>query len=107
MIEPVSALARAAKECKPDKLKELMDKGDDIHVEDTLKQTPLILCIRGRVQEGDGMERMLACATMLIDAGANIQDPDGQGQTPLILSMCASGPFKVPILKLLLGVAEW
>eukprot|EP00525_Craspedostauros_australis_P002785 CAMPEP_0198117540 /NCGR_PEP_ID=MMETSP1442-20131203/18503_1 /TAXON_ID= /ORGANISM="Craspedostauros australis, Strain CCMP3328" /LENGTH=301 /DNA_ID=CAMNT_0043775611 /DNA_START=41 /DNA_END=946 /DNA_ORIENTATION=+ len=85
-------LHMAASNEDPTILKMLLDKGDqDPNTLDDYGQTPLHLAAdRGHVD----------CATVLLDAGADIHLSDDDGFTPLHLAVIAES---VPTCKLLLG----
>ena len=74
----------------PDEVRQLLDRGDDIHAIDERGQSPLyIACQMNHVR----------AATLLLDRGADVEQGRTGGASPLILA-CMRGRFDVVTLCL-------
>uniref|UniRef100_A0A7S4BWC9 Uncharacterized protein n=1 Tax=Chrysotila carterae TaxID=13221 RepID=A0A7S4BWC9_CHRCT len=98
-----SELSRAASNHDEKQVASLLASNASVHDKDSLEQTPLILCVRGRADDEAAAEAIAACTKLLIEAGADVNTPDSYGDQPLALCcMHGGGVPKTGAVKVLL-----
>mmetsp|Transcript_17691 Transcript_17691/g.57922 ORF Transcript_17691/g.57922 Transcript_17691/m.57922 type:complete len:209 (-) Transcript_17691:317-943(-) len=103
LLEFKTPLHEAAHNAQVDKVKELLAAGASVTEVDSLDQTPLIMAVRRRAENEEESEKMAACAKLFIDAGADVNAFDKNGEACIHLAvMSGGGVEKVAVLKTLL-----
>eukprot|EP00967_Tisochrysis_lutea_P002869 scaffold3440_cov31-Tisochrysis_lutea.AAC.3 len=103
LIEFKTPLHEAAHKAEPGKVKELLASSASVAEVDSLDQTPLIMLVRRRAEDEAEADKMAECAKMLIEAGADVNAFDKNGEACIHLAvMSGGGVEKVPVVKALL-----